>query len=174
MTNGIRCAAAALLVLASACGGSPEQREGDGKVDVPQPSGPPVVQQIQKEERGPKWRSAEGSEGPVLILNDQGWMLMSIECLNDPARLVVSVPGFTPIGSEDRFSLGIGSEPVTLVVDPTRQPAAGLVAEGAAPATLGALLTSAREISALYGTQQEGPHPAPSRELVSGFADRCR
>jgi hypothetical protein len=97
---------------------------------------------------------------------------MSIACMEAPKRLVVSVPGLQPIGSEERFSLGLGNEPVTLVADPTRQKQ-GVIAEGAAPENFAELLESAAQIGGMYGTQQVGPYPAPPKSLVQSLARQC-
>jgi hypothetical protein len=85
---------------------------------------------------------------------------------------VVSVPSFKPIGSEDRFSLALGEEPVALVADPTRQKT-GVTAEGAVPGNFTELLGKAERIGAIYGNQQIGPHPAPPKALLETLAKEC-
>lgn len=97
---------------------------------------------------------------------------MSIFCPQARTRLVVSVPGFKPIGSEDRFALALGEEPVTLVADPTRQKQ-GVTAEGAAPENFGDLLDKAERIGARYGSQQSGPHAMPPKPLREALAEEC-
>jgi hypothetical protein len=87
-------------------------------------------------------------------------------------RLVVSVPSFKAIGSEDRFALALGREPVTLVADPT-QPKSGVTAEGAVPESLKGLLEKTESIGAHYGNQQVGPLPAPPKALVEALARGC-
>src|SRR3546814_11728218 len=90
---------------------------------------------------------------------------MSMACLDDPARLVVQVPAFEPVMSEDRFALGLGAEPVTLVADPYEQELqTGVRGEGPVPEHFAALLDEAAEVRARYGAQQAGPHPAPQSE----------
>lgn len=158
---------------------SAEPRPGNDVATTPVPSGPPVVQQVQPEPKGAeiqpglKWeRSGGGST--LRLVNPDGSLRMSIACSGTPAKLVVSVPSFSPIGSEDRFAFAVGQEPVTLVADPTRQPAgAGVTGEGPAPANFAALFRDAQQIGALYGTQQVGPHIPPPREFVSGFLEAC-
>jgi hypothetical protein len=170
----------ALLLLLASCGGASEAPKNDDDVDVPVPSGPPVAQQADAVpssapgESGPTWESAASGEGTALRLTaPDGRLLLSIACLRTPRRLIASAPGFKAIGSEDRFSLGLGEEPVTLVADPTRQEKSGVTAEGAVPASFGKLLDEAKQVSALYGSQQIGPHPAPGEALKEALARDC-
>jgi hypothetical protein len=102
-----------------------------------------------------------------------GRLLLSLFCLETPSRLAVSAPGFLPIGSEDRFSLGLGNEPVTLVADPTRQAKGGVTGEGAVPDNFAETLRAAAQVSALYGTQRIGPFPAPDEALKEALVQSC-
>jgi hypothetical protein len=168
----------ALLALA-ACGSPAAEKKQEGAVETPVPSGPPVAQQVDAAppatpgaKLAPAWEAAASGDGTALRLTGaDGGLMMSLACLSGPARLVATVPSFAPIGSEDRFSLGLGSEPVTLVADPTRQGDKGVSAEGPAPDK--ALLEDAETVSALYGTQQLGPVPAPPKELKALLAKAC-
>jgi hypothetical protein len=122
----------------------------------------------------PVWESAASGEGMSLrLVQPDGKLVLSIACLGDPKRLVATVPSFQPIASEDRFSLGIGNEPVTLVADPTRQKQPGIIAEGAVAKDLDRLFADADQISAVYGRQQVGPHPAPDAALKEQFPEAC-
>lgn len=168
----------AFFALLAGCGS--ESPKGGEPADLPQPSGPPVAQQVDSvpssapQSGGPTWESAASGEGTALRLTEPGGaLLLSIACLGSPARLVVTAPGFSPIGSEDRFALGLGEEPVTLVADPTRQTQAGVTAEGAVPEGFEALLDRTKEVSALYGTQRVGPVPAPAEALAESLAKSC-
>jgi hypothetical protein len=167
-----------LLLLLAGCGS--ETPEENKPVDLPLPSGPPVAQQADAipssapARNGPVWETAASGEGTALRLTEPGGrLLLSLACLGSPARLVVSAPGFSPIGSEDRFSLGLGDDPVTLVADPTRQKQPGVSAEGAAPPDFGERLQRADQLTALYGTQQVGPVAAPSDALKEVLARAC-
>jgi hypothetical protein len=170
----------ALLLLLASCGSAGDTPKNDNHVDVPVPSGPPVAQQADAvpssapDQSGAAWETAASGEGTALRLTaPEGSLLLSIACLGAPRRLVVSAPGFKPIGSEDRFSLGLGEEPVTLVADPTRQNKGGVTAEGAIPETFAELIEEAELVSALYGTQRIGPHPAPGEALKKALAKDC-
>jgi hypothetical protein len=163
----------ALLTLALAgCDAEPQPAQPD---TLPTPSGPPVAQQAPQPSQpplptGPQWESAVRGEGMALRLAEGGQLRMEIACL-PPARLTVNVPGFTTIGSEDRFSLGLGNEPVTLVADLSAEN--GVAAEGPVPDNLEELLEGADQVTALYGTQQVGPVGPPPPQLVDAFTDAC-
>ncbi len=140
-------------------------------VQPPEPSGAPAPAVPE----GPKARWENGGDDKVAtlsLLGADGRMTMRVQCEAGPARLTVSVPSFTPIGSEDRFAFGVGSEPVTLVADPTRQQAGGVTAEGSIPEGFAELLNRARTMSALYGTQRIGPEPIPAGQIAT-FARGC-
>jgi hypothetical protein len=166
------------ICLLTACGSVSEAP--DNKLDLPVPSGPPVVQQVDEMEpvapptTGPAWESvASGAATAVRLTETGGSVLMSIACLSGPRRVVVTVPSFTPIGSEDRFSFGIDQEPVTLVADPTKQKQPGVTGEGPVPENFDDLLRSAKQISAHYGNQKAGPYPAPPEALRKALANAC-
>jgi hypothetical protein len=169
--------AGSVLLASWACGEDPPPaRNGGEAVELPEPSGPPVVQQARPEDAaarsGPRWEQGDGAM--LRLVNPNGSVRMIVSCIAKPARLAVTVPSFSPIGSEDRFAFGLGAEPITLVADPTLQkPGAGVTGEAPMPSNLARLFGAAREISALYGTQRIGPHGSPPRDLVATFASAC-
>jgi len=173
----MRALSIALIAIALVgCGSEPAEQRSAGTAQVtPEPSGPPVVQQAQPDQKGtPMQPGVEvGSVGAGLrIDNPDGTLRMSLVCVGAPAKLVATVPSFTPVGSEDRFALALGQEPVTLVADPTRQPPRGLSAEGPVPENFAVLLAAAGQVGALYGTQKIGPHALP-KEAASRLAKEC-
>ena len=118
-----------------------------------------------------EWERAESGAG-LQLNNRDGTVRMSLACSG--SKLVVNVPSFTPIGSEDRFMLALGKEPVTLVADPTRQRSGtGVTAEGTAPQNLGGLLSGGPTVGALYGTQKIEADAPPSPELANQLASGC-
>jgi hypothetical protein len=168
---------AAVAIALAGCGSEPEEQRPVEETQVtPEPSGPPVVQQVEPEQKGANSQSdveVESVGGGLRIDNPDGTLRMSVVCTGSPSKLVASVPSFTPIGSEDRFALAIGEEPVTLVADPTRQKAgSGVRAEGPVPDNFPALLAAAGEVGALYGTQKIGPHPL-TKDAASRLAKEC-
>lgn len=119
------------------------------------------------------WDLQSSGEGAALVLpSASGATAVRLFCAARANRLLVNVPSFRPIGSEERLSFGSGGEAVALVADPRgdRQ-RGGVSATGAVPANLGRLL--AAPISASYGAQSSGPHPVPPGELVARFVTAC-
>jgi uncharacterized membrane protein len=77
------------------------------------------------------------------------------------------------VGSEERLSFGSGGESHALVADSRRdRNRGGVSASGDVPKALEALLSG--PVSASYGAQSSGPHPAPPASLVRGFVAACR
>jgi uncharacterized membrane protein len=93
-----------------------------------------------------------------------------------PARkdeILVNIPGFRPIGSEERLSFGSGGAVHVLVAD-TRgdRQRGGVSGTGAVPGNLATLIGG--PVSVNYGAQNSGPHPAPPPDLARAFAAACR
>jgi uncharacterized membrane protein len=114
-----------------------------------------------------------GSEGATLLLNDAGGEpRIRLFCPAGANRLVVNVPAFAPIASEERMTFGSGGEAATLVADSGGDPQRGGVsATGPVPDDLARLV--AGEIAVNYGAQDSGPHPAPSQQQARAFAAAC-
>ena len=125
--------------------------------------------------RGSRWEHVASGEGDGLGLWRAETRLLTLFCPADREELIVNVPGFRPIGSEERMSLGAGGEVVTLVADPAgdRQ-RGGVSAAGPVPANLAAILAGSAPIAVNYGAQDEGPHPLPDREAASSLIAGCR
>jgi hypothetical protein len=164
-------AATLLTVLLAACG------QGDDRPPVPEPSGPPVAQQV-----GPRaeplpsegevgW-NASVSDGRVALhlLAADATPILALSCT--AGRLRAQVTGFTRIGSEDRLTLAVGEEPVALAAD-LKSGASGVVGEGAVPERWEELVEKAESVGAVYGRQQSGPHPAPPEALKRQLVEAC-
>lgn len=171
---------AGLLALL-ACSEEPPNPPPSGAPEAPTPSESPAPRQDAPNSQDPSgtsgavWESVASDAGTTLRLaaGDES-LRMSIACLADPARLVVNVPAFEPVMSEDRFALGLGAEPVTLVANPYEQkPQGGVTGEGPVPGNLAALIDGAAEVRALYGAQQAGPYPAPPPPLKERLVTAC-
>jgi uncharacterized membrane protein len=118
------------------------------------------------------WDLQSSGEGTALALRSGEATTLRFFCPAGANRLLVNVPGFRAIGSEERLSFGSGGDAAALVADSRGDRARGGVsATGAVPADLAALL--ARPVSASYGAQTSGPHPAPARRLVLAFVAAC-
>jgi uncharacterized membrane protein len=112
------------------------------------------------------------SSGETLVLSEEGSVVIRLFCPSRENRLLVNVPRFRPVGSEERLSFGSGDEAVALVAD-TRGDAqlGGVSATGEVPSNLAALIRG--PLSASYGAQRSGPHPAPPQNLSRTFVAAC-
>jgi hypothetical protein len=162
-------------LLLAACGPEPQPRQPD---TLPTPSGAPLAQQASPQPREARppvtavWESAERRGGTALRLTEGDRSSLELACIGRPARMIVRAPGFKVIESEDRFSLGLGDEPVTLAADLRRRN--GVTADAAIPENISDLLREAKQVSARYGNQRIGPAPPPSPELARAFGEACR
>lgn len=122
---------------------------------------------------GAQWDLQSSGEGTALVLAPAtGAAAIRLFCPAGGKRLLVNVPGFRPIGSEERLSFGSGGEVIALVAD-TRGDAArgGVSGTGAVPGELARLVKGS--VSASYGAQTSGPHPAPPPGLARAFTKAC-
>lgn len=119
------------------------------------------------------WDMQSSGEGTALVVDDNaGQTALRLFCPAGTGKLLLNVPGFDPIDSEERLSFGQGSEAEALVADSSGDSARGGVsAEGPVPGNLSALL--AGRVSASYGAQVSGPHGAPPADLVTAFVEAC-
>jgi len=120
----------------------------------------------------PAWDLLASGEGSALRFPATGDHAILLFCPAGEDRLLVNIPGFRPIGSEERLSFGSGAAAHALVAD-TRGDAqrGGVSGEGAVPAKLAALIGG--PVAAVYGAQQSGPHPAVPVELAEAFVEGC-
>jgi uncharacterized membrane protein len=119
------------------------------------------------------WDLQSSGEGVALVLNGPDRPAIRLFCPAGGKSLLVNVPGFRPIGSEERLSFGSGAEAAALVADSRGdRKRGGVTGTGAVPEALAALVGG--RVSASYGAQRSGPHPAPPRALSSAFAAACR
>ncbi len=120
-----------------------------------------------------RWDLQSGGEGVALTLAGAGRPAIRFVCPAGGKSLLVNVPDFRPIGSEERLSFGSGGEAAALAADSRgdRQ-RGGVSAIGALPGNLAALIGG--PVSASYGAQRSGPHPAPPRALTRDFVAACR
>ena len=120
-----------------------------------------------------RWDLQSSGEGTALaLLSDAGNTAMRLFCAAGGSRLLVNVPAFRPIGSEERLSFGSGGEAVALVADPRGDAQRGGVSgSGAVPGNLAALVSG--PVSASYGAQSSGPHSAPPGGLARAFVAAC-
>jgi uncharacterized membrane protein len=119
------------------------------------------------------WDLQSSGAGVALVLAGADRPAIRLFCPAGGKRLVVNVPGFKPVGSEERLSFGSGGESAALVADSRgdRQ-RGGVSGTGEVPDDLAALVGG--PVSASYGAQRSGPHPEPPRALAGAFVAACR
>lgn len=152
---------AALLVAACSEGGEPEPRTTSGTTSTAAAGG-----------EGRRWDLQSSGEGVALALLDGDRTIVRLFCPAGKHRLLVNLPGFRPVGSEERMSIGSGGEVAVLVADSRGDPQRGGVsATGPVPDNLAALI--AGPVSVNYGAQDSGPHPAIPAQSARAFAAAC-
>lgn len=148
----------ALLLLAAAC--QPEA-EPEPEASAELPSAVP--------ETG--WT---GDGGDLVLHDEAGTQLLRLGCsAGPPVELRARFGRFTPIGSEERLSLGLGEEVVTMVAQVVGAEGPGLIASTRYDAALGTALEQAGSISARYGNQNFGPVGPPDASLVRELLAAC-
>lgn len=153
-------AVAAVLVLATAC----DQSETPPPAD-PVPAADPTTDPTAAPAVVP-------ADGPELVFVDAAGVLTAIlSCTTDELRIVV--PGFQPIGSEDRLSVGTEGEAFALVAD-LAAPGPGVTASGAPDPDLLDRLARGEALSAMYGQQSAGPLTAASPGSLQAAVSACR
>jgi uncharacterized membrane protein len=174
--------AAALLLLASCDNAEgPADAPANGNTGAAEaPAGTPATsanaakQDPSQPTAAARWDLQSSGEGSALALAPaSGPAAIRLFCPAGGRTLLVNVPGFRPIGSEERLSFGSGGHAEALVADSRgdRQ-RGGVSGTGAVPANLAALIGG--PVSASYGAQRSGPHPAPPGELARSFVAACR
>lgn len=118
------------------------------------------------------WDLVSSGEGVALVFPASGVTSTRLFCPAGQDRILINVPSFRPIASEERLTFGSGSAAETLVAD-TRgdQQRGGVSATGPVPRDLTALIGG--PVSASYGAQRIGPHPAPLKALARDFVSAC-
>lgn len=108
-----------------------------------------------------------------LVLREDGAEVVSLTCFSG-GEMAVRVASFTPVGSEERLSVGAGSTVLTLVArhgandDPQGVRGSGRVSDDFLRA-----LTEGRKVGVNYGAQDLGPLEGPPDEAARRFAAAC-
>lgn len=120
-----------------------------------------------------RWDLQSSGEGVALAFVSAGESAaVRLFCPAGGRQLIVNVPAFRPIGSEERMSFGSEGEAHALVADPRGDAQrGGVTGSGAVPANLAALISGPVAVS--YGAQTSGPHPAPPANLVGALVGAC-
>ncbi len=102
-----------------------------------------------------------------------GRPILALACDPHGRTLRIRAERLVPVASEERLSFGSGGEVEAFVAGPhgAGAPSRGWTAEGPVPANLARLLQG--KVSASYGAQTSGPHPAIPANLAGAFAAAC-
>lgn len=124
-----------------------------------------------KSRRG-SWSLRSAGEGTSLSYSSSEQSEVRLFCAAGGRELLVNVPAFRPVDSEERLSFGSSGESVALVADTKgdRQ-RGGVSGVGPIPEDLAELIKG--PISVNYGYQNSGPHAAPPPDLAEAFAEAC-
>lgn len=169
-----RALLAATLLLA-ACGGGGDEA-ADAPLDANDAAASPAVTQspdatVPGQASG-GWDLVSSGEGAALVYPASGAAAVRLFCPAGGQTLLVNVPGFRPVGSEERMTFGSGGTVHTLVADSRGDSLRGGVSgTGPVPGNLAALLGG--RVAVNYGAQDSGPHPAPPASLVGSFVTAC-
>ncbi|HEX8224007.1 MAG TPA: hypothetical protein VF605_09345 [Allosphingosinicella sp.] len=173
--TGLIAAASALLASCSGRDDGPAPAPANASEVAAATAGdPPASAKAPPAATAVRWDLQSSGEGVALaLLPESGRAAIRLFCPSGEDRLLVNVPAFRPIGSEERLSFGGGGRAHALVADPRGDSRRGGVSgTGEVPVDLEALV--AGSISASYGTQRSGPHPAPPQALSGAFVAACR
>jgi uncharacterized membrane protein len=159
---------ATLIAAAVVLGGCNEEPAADSNV----PAAAPAVENATPLNASGSWALQASGEGVALVLSMGGAAAVRLFCPAQAKRLIVNVPAFRPIGSEERMSFGTGGDAEALVADPRGDAQrGGVTGSGGVPANLAALI--AGPVSVSYGAQSSGPHGAPPPNLAAEFVAGC-
>lgn len=135
------------------------------------PSGPPPAPSKAPPAPPAETQPAEAPE-QLAFVDETGQERLRLACLGD-GRLQITVPGFEPIGSEDRLTLGAGDEAFAHVAD-LEAPGPGVTGGGPVDRDLLDRLARGAPVRAVYGAQSVGPLQANRPEVLAAFTERCR
>src|SRR5687767_1277110 len=158
-----------IFILLAACG----TRDAGDRPAANQTEASPGAAGAGQSGEAPRWDLQSSGEGVALaLLAGPDRAVIRLFCPARQDRLLVNVPGFSPVGSEERMSFGSGAQVVALVADVRGDPQRGGVsAAGAIPDNLKGLVLG--PVSASYGAQASGPHPVPPEPLSRPFVAAC-
>lgn len=147
-------AAVAALLLTSCEGRQAPPAPAPEPVPLNAPPGPP-----------------DANESALAFVDTSGAVAATLGCGLDGLGIVV--PGFQPIASEDRLSIGTDGEAWALVAD-LSAPSPGVTASGFPNPDLLARLERGGALFASYGSQSAGPLAAASPAGLQNMVAACR
>ena len=150
-------AAVAVLLLPTGC----------DRPDAPPPADPAPVPAAPS----PPAPTVASDDGTLAFVDAAGVPTATLSCGAGALRIVV--PGFQPIGSEDRLSIGTEGEAFALVAD-LAAPGPGVTASGTPDPDLLDRLARGESLFAMYGQQSVGPLAAASSAGLQALISTCR
>ncbi|MGZ8308073.1 MAG: hypothetical protein ACXWU6_15995, partial [Allosphingosinicella sp.] len=167
---------AATSTLLAACGSpdpGPAAPRNESETPAAGTEAPAAAAEADAKGTAAGWDLQASGEGVALVRTGPDRPAIRLFCPAGGKRLAVNVPGFKPVGSEERLSFGSGGDAAALVADSRgdRQ-RGGVTGTGAVPDDLAALVGG--PVSASYGAQRSGPHAAPPRALADAIVAACR
>lgn len=107
-----------------------------------------------------------------LAYRENGQVRARLICTDDSGDLVINIPGFQAVGSEERMTFGSDGNVETAVADYRGDPVrGGVTGRIPVPDNLDMLISS--EISVNYGSQTFTSGSAPDSEQVRNFVRAC-
>lgn len=153
-------------LVVDARGGTANRVRCEGAADEPAPTAA----------QAPRWQSTASGEGAGLSLATAGGApLLALFCPAGSGEIVVNVPAFRPVASEERMSVGSGGTVFALVADTAGdKERGGVTGRGAFPAAnLATILAGAGGIAVNYGAQNSGPYAPPPAAVARDFLAGC-
>ncbi|MGV3556452.1 MAG: hypothetical protein ACO1OD_14490 [Croceibacterium sp.] len=162
----------AVTLILAACGGEEETPEEPAPTPPGAATSDASPDPVVADWAARSWDLQASGEGTALVFPTGGDTQVRLFCPAGGETILVNVPGFRPVGSEERMTFGSGGEAHTLVAD-TRgdRQRGGVSGTGAVPGNLAALLGG--PVSVNHGSQNAGPYPAPPAGLVRSFVTAC-
>ena len=163
-----RVAAVSAVIVLTGC--------GRGAAPAPEATAPEAAAEPSIPAAPLSWgvQSSATERSALVHADPDGVEVLRIACRRDPADLFVLAPKLTRIGSEERVTLGAGTELLTLVASPDTPEGAPVQASGQLmPAFLEAVERGDR-ISVAYGAAQFGPLPSVPDVVRAAFVAGCR
>ena len=158
----------AVTLILAACGDEAAQAPASDPASTVSPTSDDAA----PDQAAGAWDLQSSGEGTALVFPASGDTALRLFCPAGGETILVNVPAFRPVGSEERMTFGSGGTAHTLVADTRGDTLRGGVSgTGAVPGDLAALLGG--PVAVNYGAQDAGPYPAPPAGLVRSFVTAC-
>lgn len=121
-----------------------------------------------------RWTLQPSDRGTELVLLGADKIAtMRLICPAGKNQLLVNVPGFRPIPSEDRLSFGGDGNAMTFVADTNGDAERGGIS-AVSDVSDDLVSLAGRPLSASYSVQKSGPHSPPPTQMLNAFVSACR